>query len=636
MRPGVVTVLFAASACVSQCVLAADVPICSRAQRNGLHVDTLETEQHRLFEVPVVDYPPTDRPEFEYHPEFDLRVDERGHVVCFMESRGEGWPPLTPEQRAVLHRASSWRYQPFLRGGRPTAVIASQRFHEQILPQRHVPTPRVPDDQVRVTLVQGQHFFGGKAYAVHIRGDGWVGFHAMAGSDVSGTFAYRVPRKDVARLVRLIRDGDLWSAAGNYRGKVTDQATRWLTVQFGNETRKITDYAGRAIGMPAIVTRVQEEAARVARADQWTTLSHAALDRLQRDGFDFKSRAAGEMLVRAVLDRRARDDRPMLRLLTLGAPIDAPLRGNYALNRPDPGSSLIEQALLLRRTRLIAPLIERGALDTNGRPDQRKIDAAFRAAVAGGRLEPLKRVWAVAGSRPHPALTYRDEPEFPKAPPKDGVPVALLLSRDYGDPDWEGLEIARWLAAQGNDLNAMGADGRTLLEAATKGDDARFVRYLLDHGADPTATGRYDYSPLGSAFSEDVALALLAAGSELPRQFTGYRTEAEERGWNRVVAWLDAHPSAPIMPLTESEREDAARQKRVHEEVRTSPCWQRWIAEQARAIRAAKEKGARRAESIPMYCMRDCGESKAGSAKATRDAKVAVKARAQSCGAGQG
>jgi hypothetical protein len=405
------TVLLIISAFSTQVSLAAEVPACSVVQRNGVHVDSRETDQHRLFEVPVVDYTSTDTPDFDHHAEFDIRVDERGHVVCFVEPKKDAWRPLTPEQRAVLRRASTWQYQPFIRDGRPVAVIASQRFFEQIPPRRRVPTPLVPDDQVRISFVQGQHFFGGQAYAVHIRGDGWVGFHSTAGTDVSGTFGYRVPREDVKKLIALIRDGNLWSAAGNYHGEVTDQSTQWLTIRFGNETRTIKDYAGRAMGMPAIVTRVQEEVDRVARVEQWTTLSNAALDRLQGDGFDFTSPAAGEMLVRAVLNRRARNDEPMLRLLALGAPIDARLVGTSMIDRPAAESSLIEEALLLRRTRLIAPLIERSALETKGRPDQRKIDAAFRAAVRGGRLEPLKQLWAVAGTRPHPSLTFRDEPD---------------------------------------------------------------------------------------------------------------------------------------------------------------------------------------------------------------------------------
>lgn len=576
-------------------VRAADVPACSAAQANGPQADAQETDRHRQFDVPVVDYPPVDTPDFNLYSEFTLRIDEAGRVVCFVDAAPGDWHRLEPEQRALVRRSHAWRYRPFLRDGRPVAVIASQRFDEQILPQRHVRAPQVPLDQVSITLVQGQGFFGGPAYAVHIRGDGWVGFHALAGTDVAGTFAYRVPREEVASVVAMIRRGDLWSAEDHYQADTTDQATRWLTVRFGNQTKVITDYAGRALGMPMVVSRVQEEVARVAHAEQWITLSDAALDRLQRDGFDFKSPAATRMLHRAVRNRWATDDRAMLRLLMLGTPIDL----------PDREDSLMVDALRLRRTQLIGPLIARGALNTNGRPDQRKIDTAFRAAVVGGRLEPLRSVWAVAGSQSHPALTMRDEPEYRNPTAKNDVPVALLLDRDYNDADWQGLEIARWLAALGNDLHATGADGRTLLMAAAEDDDDRFVRYLLSQGADPTARGRHEHSLLDSAQAEDVALALLEAGSELPREFKGYRFEAERKGWGRVVAWLDAHRSAPIMPLTEREREDAARLRRSQERVRNSPCWQRWIAEQARAIAMAKEKGARRVEDVPMYCL--CG-----------------------------
>jgi len=599
MLKSTLVVLALSLALPGESTYAAVLSACDPSQRDALYLSEGNADSHRLFEVPVVSYKFANRPEFDLMPGISLRIDESGRVVCFVEPGPDQWPqPLTAAQRALLDEAQSWRYRPFLRHGRPVPVVVAQPFYEQILPERLVPAPDVPLDQVGITLVQSRSFFGGPAYAVHIRGDGWVGFHSLSGTDVRGTYAYRVPVDEIANLVALIRRGELWSAAPRYHGDVTDQATRTLTVRLGNQTHTIVDYAGRAIGMPVIVTRVQEEVARIGRAAQWTQLSNAALDWLQHDGFDFRSAEAGRMLARAVANRRSTDDRPMLRLLDLGAPIDA--SGEGPPTDPQIRGSVIENALEQRRVRLIQPLIARGALNSRGRPDQRKLDSAFRAAIVGGRLDPVKQVWAASGSHPHPALTFRDVPQFNERPAKDDVPVALLLDRYYYDFDWEGFEIARWFISQGSDLHAVRADGRSLLEIAAEDTDSRFVNYLLKHGADATAKGRYDYSPLGGAHVEEVAIALLRGGSELPRQFTGYRIEAKEKGWNRVVAWLDAHPSAPIMPLTEREKEDAARHERAKQALK-SPCWQKWIAEQMTANRVAKSKGTKPVQ-VPMNC----------------------------------
>jgi hypothetical protein len=624
--------LLAVSSLASHAAQAKGLPACSPTTDAGLDVARGEVDQHRLFDVPVVDYLATDWAERNGWGSFELHVDAQGRVTCFVEPAKDASHPLTPQERAVLREASGWRYRPFLKDGRPVALVVSQRYFEQIPPQRHVPTPRVSDDQVRISFVQGRSFFGGFGYSIHVRGDGWVGFHSLGGTDVDGRFGYRVPRPEVAGLIALIRDGDLWSAADDYHGDTTDQSTQWLTVRFGDESRSIKEYAGRRIGMPAIVTRVQEEIVRVARADQWTTLSMEALDRLQHARFDFASQESGKMFARAVLNHRASDDAAMLRLLELGAPIDAPLVAVWATDPPDRGATLIDEALRRRRTRLIAPLIARGALETNGYPDQRKIDAAFRAAIEGGRLDQVKQVWDVAGSRPHPALAYRDTPEYRNVPPKDGVPVALLIGRDSRDLQWEGLEIARWLAAQGNDLKAARSDGSTLLHAAVAGDDPRFVRYLLAQGVDPTEGGRYEYSAVDNAQSEDVALALLGAGSEVPVRsmwFPSYRVRAENKGWSRVVAWLDAHPSAPLMPLLERDREDEARMRRAQERVRTSPCWQRWIADQAKANAAARARG-KQADLLPMHCF--CKDVDAGAGKTVKESNRSPATPA--CGAG--
>jgi hypothetical protein len=120
----------------------------------------------------------------------------------------------------------------------------------------------------------------------------------------------------------------------------------------------------------------------------------------------------------------------MLDLLNLGAPIEARSLPDREFSRER--GPLIEAALKNQRTVLIAPLIAKGALNTDGKPDQRKIDAAFRNAIIGGKLAPVQTIWEVAGDTPHPALTFSDESDAKEHASKPS-PVTLLLSHYYYD-----------------------------------------------------------------------------------------------------------------------------------------------------------------------------------------------------------
>jgi ankyrin repeat protein len=193
---------------------------------------------------------------------------------------------------------------------------------------------------------------------------------------------------------------------------------------------------------------------------------------------------------------------------------------------------------------LIEPLIQRGALETNGAPDQSKIDAAFQAAVMGGRLGPVERIWSIAGARPHPSLTFEDVSDDQQRTRKT-APVAVLLRRpERFDGPWEGFEITQWLMARGCDIKGAGADKDTLLHIAASAGDVEWVRYLLNQGFDPSIPGRHDLTALDGTRSEDVALLLLEAGadvSKLDDSGQHFRGFAHANHWARVIAWLDAH-----------------------------------------------------------------------------------------------
>ncbi len=517
------------------------MPPCQPAQLLGFVLDPKEAAVHRLFDLPAIDYPPGTRKE-RWGISVTLRVDERGLPVCHSLSDEFGSKASLDEQRrALVGKLGQWRYSPLVRDGHAVPMIVTETLREQELPGSHVPLPSVPLPKVRIVLARSGCYGTCPSYLVELHGDGSARYEGDRFVDVEGEHRYQVPVTKIEALVESLRAKDLWSMRPSYRAGITDNPTYELVIDMDGQVRRIEDYVGEMAGMPVAISEFEDEVDEVARSANWMTLSDEAIDGLQQEGFVFDSQAGADMLARAIGNDDGHDDAAMARLIALGAPIQgAKLDGWRRAGPPEP---LIESALRQRRVALIDPLVAAGALKTGGHFDQDKIDGAFGAAIEGGNLAAVQKIWDVAGDVQHPSLTFMDEGEAAGDKSiRKPVPVTLLLSGRYKPrAEWQGLEIARWLAGKGCDIKASRANGDTLLHIAAEANDPAFIRYLLDQGLDASAPGEYGLPPLGGAQNEDVALLLLEGGTDLRmmdgdgQRFIDY---ARDNHWGRVVNLL--------------------------------------------------------------------------------------------------
>jgi hypothetical protein len=387
------------------------------------------------------------------------------------------------------------------------------------------------------------------------------------GVDVPGKHRYRVDPAKVAQLLASARDKDLWSLQPKYRRPgVFDGSTFFISLTLGDQQRSIVDSAGSFAGMPEAVHVFENELDEVAQVGEWIHLGREAVLHLQGENFPFASREGSEVLRRAIADENAADDQAILQLIKLGAPWDTDLRQEH-YGCPIGSCSALGDALYNQREGVVEELLAQGALRTGSAIDPAKLDAAFRAAIRGGQLSLVKKIWDAAGDAGHPSLTYDDpSEETPWVTPDQSLEqsasgadrarekiqkrssVTLLLRRSastenfwkYRGKPWEGLAIARWLIEKGCDIRAQGADGRTLLHIAARAGDAGLVRFVLSQGVPALTLGHYLPPAIAGVQEEDVALILLEAGIEtLP---TELRRSAVSKHWDRVVVWLDQHP----------------------------------------------------------------------------------------------
>ncbi|MEF3083183.1 ankyrin repeat domain-containing protein [Luteimonas sp. SMYT11W] len=513
----------------------AQVPACVEGQPAGIAPTASEIAAHRRYDVPLLTIAEPHDPERIWGLTLVLQVDRSGSVTCYRaEDEFGDRQPMTNEHRVLLRGMRTWRFEPFLQEGAPVPAIVREQVYEQRLPHTHRSPPGVPLDQVKISLRRTGCFGSCPAYSVEIQGDGAVTYEGHGWVDVEGVHRYEIPPSQVALLVADITRRNLWSMDSSYRAPVTDNPTHVLTLRMGEHVHRIDDYAGVMIGMPRDIREFQAHVDKVGQVEAWTRLSVAAVDRLQQEGFDFRSPAAGDLLARAVENDAGQDDQAMLLLIEYGAPLQDGTSNGLQTAPAEP--SLLDRALENHRLLLVSPLIERGALKTKGALDPHKLDSAFRAAIRGGRLAAVQAIWDQGGHGVQPALLFTEQPDQMT---KD-VPVTFLLARRYGDEGWEGLRIAQWLAARGVDLKARGASRTTLLHVAVRAGDIEFVRFLLNQKFDVNAPGEFDLPALGTATNEDIALMLLQHGSDwqMDDNGSGFLRYARDQHWNRVLAWL--------------------------------------------------------------------------------------------------
>jgi ankyrin repeat protein len=514
---------------------------CGPAALAGHAPEADEVASHRKAPLPSIHYPfGSAPPGGNWGLLLTLQVNESGQAVCYRAKDQYGKDqPLNEQRRAVIEQVKGGGYTPFIRNQHPVAAVLVEHILEDELPQSHVPVPDGPLESVHLRLDRGQCLGVCPVYTVDIGGDGQVIYRGADFVDVPGEHHYSVPSEDIAKLVQKLRTSELWSLRPQYVARITDAPRFILTMRIGTAQRQIVDYVGEQVGMPVAVADFEGELDRVARTEQWITLTRPALEQLKQEGFNFQSKAGGDLLARAVTGDR--DEAMLLELVKLGAPITSPLDQDHRL-RSEGTLSVLDMALLNGQPALADALISHGALTSGGKPDRARLNTAFRAAIAGGRLSLVEKIWE-AGGGTHPSLTYLDSPE-PGSVPGKPTPVSLLLSPEHseGHP-WEGLAIVKWLEAQGCDLKASTPEGITLLHVAVTAPDLELTRYLLSRGVkdNPATSGT---SVLQSAQDEDTALLLLTSGTTQPPAGAAaqqYRAYLDTQHWTRVAAWLKAH-----------------------------------------------------------------------------------------------
>lgn len=517
---------------------AAPLPSCSEESVGDLtSLDSEDVASHRTFDIKPIIFATGDNASYQVNVQLIVNADGTVRCADLPEDDADNPKSFTvhyPESdiRAAI---AQWRYEPYRDGGKPVPFSVSEVVTATHAPVKPTAMPAAAPATTSLSLVRSDCDGPCAAYSLTIHGDGRVEFDG-SGTDVPGTLAYTVPAANVDALVADLRQQGLWSVQDAYITASTDASSTLLTLDIAGQRKVVRDYGGEDAGMPDTVTAAETAIDTLAGVDRWVHLSNDSLADLDALHFDYAGQAGAALLVNVIEDTES-DDSTVSGLLDRHVALTGKISAN-----PDAASSPdiklpLDAAFESGKTGLVSPLIGAGALLKDGKPDQMRIDSAFRAAVSSADLDDAKKIGAF-----HPAVTYpvtvTDDSTDPSTDKTHAVSLLFLVQPNND----QAMETVRYLVSLGADVKAKDDDDATVLEKLC--DNVEISKYLIGLGVDVNAKDSSGDTALLEVGNEDAALVLLDAGADATVQNDFGDTifsQADFYEWPKVTAWLKAH-----------------------------------------------------------------------------------------------
>ena len=175
------------------------------------------------------------------------------------------WPTVKEE---VL----SWKFDPFLVDGKP--VKAKVEEYVDLVPPERLPTKHVsppvlrPDSKVAISLERSVCYGPCPAYSVTVTTTGVV-FDGGSYVAVKGRQLSAVDPDAVRKLAARFIAADFYSMSERYAAEVTDNPTYSLSISIDGHKKKVVDYVGQQVGMPAVIRDLEGAVDELADTKRW-------------------------------------------------------------------------------------------------------------------------------------------------------------------------------------------------------------------------------------------------------------------------------------------------------------------------------------------------------------------------------
>ncbi len=375
-------------------------------------------------------------------------------------------------------------------------------------------------------------------------------FSPASGVMVPGTHRTNIDPSAVRTLVEQFRAARFFSLANEYRHSVTDNPTYVVAIDTGTKSKRIVDYAGKDVGMPAAVTALEDAIDKAAGTSRWIEGTPDVIPLLQAEGFDFSSLIGLGLMTKAA---ERGDVATMDRLRSLGAPLAGdggwgPLLAAAAANKMDSLSWLLSNGAGERPKARLAALEAAVRFDSDLAFDRLR-DLVSRQLITRAAATELLRQAAVNGNvrmvefflRLGPRLSGAKKDSPLQSPPLWAA-AQNSCSEEGSHPNCDHRTVVRLLLEAGSDPRWYHPTYRSSVLFGV--DDVEIANMLLARGADPNFKDSEGDPIIFSVHDEDVALAMIAKGLNLksvrPADKMTLRRWATIKEWPRVTALLES------------------------------------------------------------------------------------------------
>jgi ankyrin repeat protein len=371
----------------------------------------------------------------------------------------------------------------------------------------------------------------------------------------------------VRGLAKKFVAADFYSMNDEYRAGVTDNPTYTLSISIDDHTKRVLDYVGSWVGMPAVISDLEDEVDSFARTERWVEGTDGLVPALQAEGFNFRTFAAQVMLKEGANRGETATIRELLAAGVPLEPLPAPKPRSEYEGIPFENEGWLNAAGA--NPDALRVLILAGA----SKNDQKDKDLALFGAANSGNLEAAQELIAyganpnvdlsklivtehwgngmtaqrtgagsvltAAASSGNPELVREVLRYHPKLETGDyRGKTAMFAAGDwrFSDKDGARVECVRLLAQAGANVNARDNDGNTPLHETFLTD---VEEELLKLGADVNARNKDGETPIFTTVDDDAISLFIAHGADLTIRNKKGQTvveAAKEKGPQRQAA----------------------------------------------------------------------------------------------------
>jgi hypothetical protein len=230
------------------------------------------------------------------------------------------WPQLEGE----VYR---WKFTPFEKNGKAVTAEVEEYIDlvpPERLPKVHIVAPTLrADSKVTISLERSGCYGTCPSYSVEVSTDGILfdgGGYVVARGEHRDT----VDADAVRKFAKSFVAADFYSMDSRYTASVTDCPTFVLSMVIDGHPKKVIDYMGSRVGMPAAITALEEEVDSLARTQRWIEGSEGLVMVLKAEKFNFKTFDAQVMLKESAANGQAATIREFLEAGVPLKPLPAP------------------------------------------------------------------------------------------------------------------------------------------------------------------------------------------------------------------------------------------------------------------------------------------------------------------------